>query len=376
MCWVMPPASPATTLVERMRSSSRVLPWSTWPMTVTTGGPRPQVGVVLLVLLLEVPGQQLGLLLLAGVDQAHVGAELGGEQLDHVVGERLGGRDHLALQEQEAHDVAGAAVELGPEVACRRAALDDDLALGHRGGRGLVRGQLRRLELLEVAPATARPALGRPTARHAAAAALGRCTGRVRPRRSGRRSHHPPDAPPKPPPLDGPPPGRPGPERASAGARRIGTTRPRARRGGVGPAPAHARRRRDRPAARTERRAGARWRRDGLARRAEGRAGCRAGGAGGGRGVGRRARRVPGRAGSARSRVGPGLQAAGGRSSRGRRGRCRGRAAADQARRPCGRRADRAGADGGAAAGAAATLRRRGRLGRAPPSGRSSSRRT
>ena len=35
---VMPPASRATTLVRRIVSSSRVLPWSTWPMTVTTGG--------------------------------------------------------------------------------------------------------------------------------------------------------------------------------------------------------------------------------------------------------------------------------------------------------------------------------------------------
>ena len=37
MCWVMPPASPAATSVERIASSSEVLPWSTWPMTVTTG---------------------------------------------------------------------------------------------------------------------------------------------------------------------------------------------------------------------------------------------------------------------------------------------------------------------------------------------------
>ena len=37
MCWVMPPASPAMTLVLRMWSSSEVLPWSTWPMTVTIG---------------------------------------------------------------------------------------------------------------------------------------------------------------------------------------------------------------------------------------------------------------------------------------------------------------------------------------------------
>ena len=37
MCWVMPPASPAATSVERIASSSEVLPWSTWPMMVTTG---------------------------------------------------------------------------------------------------------------------------------------------------------------------------------------------------------------------------------------------------------------------------------------------------------------------------------------------------
>ncbi len=37
MCCVMPPASPAATLALRMTSSSEVFPWSTWPMTVTTG---------------------------------------------------------------------------------------------------------------------------------------------------------------------------------------------------------------------------------------------------------------------------------------------------------------------------------------------------
>ena len=79
---------------------------------------RPQVGLVLfLVVVLEELGQELGLVLLAGVDQADLGADLGGEQLDHVVGQRLGGRDHLSLQEQEADHVAGRAVELGAEVA-------------------------------------------------------------------------------------------------------------------------------------------------------------------------------------------------------------------------------------------------------------------
>ncbi len=154
------------------------------------GRPRPLVGLVLLVVLLEVARQQLRLLLLAGVDQAHVGPDLGREQLDHVVAQRLGRHDHLALQEQEAHDVAGAPVELGPEVARRRAALDDDLALGNGGRRGLVRGQLRRLELLEVATPAASSALGRPPSGHAAASTLGRCTRRARPRRNGHRSRH------------------------------------------------------------------------------------------------------------------------------------------------------------------------------------------
>ena len=40
MCWVIPPASPAATSVVRIASSSEVLPWSTWPITVTTGGLR------------------------------------------------------------------------------------------------------------------------------------------------------------------------------------------------------------------------------------------------------------------------------------------------------------------------------------------------
>ena len=38
MCWVIPPRSPAATVVLRIASSRLVLPWSTWPMTVTIGG--------------------------------------------------------------------------------------------------------------------------------------------------------------------------------------------------------------------------------------------------------------------------------------------------------------------------------------------------
>ena len=109
--------------------------------------------VLLLVVVVEELGQQLGLALLARVDQAHLGTKLGREQLDHVVGQRLGGGDHLPLQEQEADDVAGRPVELGTEVAGRRAALDDDLVLRHRSRGWCVGGEGGRLELLEV-PAT------------------------------------------------------------------------------------------------------------------------------------------------------------------------------------------------------------------------------
>ena len=37
MCWVMPPRSPPAMSVVRIASRRLVLPWSTWPMTVTIG---------------------------------------------------------------------------------------------------------------------------------------------------------------------------------------------------------------------------------------------------------------------------------------------------------------------------------------------------
>ena len=128
----------------------------------------PLVRVVLFVLFFEEPGQQLGFLLLAGVDQAHLGADLSREEFDHVVGQRLGRHHHLPLQQQEADDVTGAPVQLGAEVASGGTALDDDLAVGHRGRGRLVRRELCRLELFEVAPTAPGPALGRAATRHAA----------------------------------------------------------------------------------------------------------------------------------------------------------------------------------------------------------------
>ena len=80
-----------------------------------------QVLLALFLFLFEVLGLELGLLLLARVDEADLRADLGREQLDHVVAERLGRGDHLALEEQESDHVAGRAVQLGPELARRGA---------------------------------------------------------------------------------------------------------------------------------------------------------------------------------------------------------------------------------------------------------------
>ena len=82
MCCVIPPASVSTTDVSRIASSSVVLPWSTCPMIVTTGGRAGEVFLRVLV--------RLRLELLVGrVLDRHLALQLGGEQLDLLVGERL-----------------------------------------------------------------------------------------------------------------------------------------------------------------------------------------------------------------------------------------------------------------------------------------------
>ena len=100
MCCVMPPASPATTLALRMKSSSDVLPWSTWPMIVTTGGRETQrfrrVGDGLH------RGGGVFLFLL------RVEAELARDELDLVEVEALIDRDHQPeILERERHDLRG-----------------------------------------------------------------------------------------------------------------------------------------------------------------------------------------------------------------------------------------------------------------------------
>ena len=115
------------------------------------------------------------------------GADLGGEQLDLVVAQRLGGRDHLAHLHEEAHDVGRGAVQLGAELLRGRRPLHHDLALGDRSVRGRVGGEVHRLELLtaptpaaalaprrallRTAPTTAGPSTGTAAGTTAGAAA-------------------------------------------------------------------------------------------------------------------------------------------------------------------------------------------------------------
>ena len=115
--------------------------------------PRPlRVGVVIIVVVEQL--LELELLLLSGLDEQEVRADLEREQLHLLVGERHGRGHHLALLQQEAHDVGGRAVQLRRELLRARAALDDDRALGYRRVGRRVRRRGLRLQLLHV-PATA-----------------------------------------------------------------------------------------------------------------------------------------------------------------------------------------------------------------------------
>ena len=150
-------------------------------MTVMIGG---RVGHALVVVVLTeqlVDAEallELDLLLLAGIDEADGGAELGGEQLDHVVGQRLRGRDHLALLHEEPDDVGRVAVELGADLLGRGRPLDHDLALGHRRFLGGEAGRLERLQLFAVATTAASPTLrGTATATGTTTTATGSTAG-------------------------------------------------------------------------------------------------------------------------------------------------------------------------------------------------------
>ena len=119
--------------------------------------------------------EQLDLLLGTGLDQQHLRAEGLRDQLDHLVCERRGGRDHLARLEQEPHEVGRRSVESGRELLDRGATRHDDLPFGDRRVRGR-KSLRRRFELFAVATALLPPALRRATGTAASAESSGTTT--------------------------------------------------------------------------------------------------------------------------------------------------------------------------------------------------------
>ena len=70
--------------------------------------------------------------MLTWLDKQDLSRNLEREQFHLFVGESHGGRDHLAVVQQEPDNVGRRAVELGRELLRRNTALDDNDALGYR----------------------------------------------------------------------------------------------------------------------------------------------------------------------------------------------------------------------------------------------------
>ena len=75
------------------------MPWSTWPMIVTTGGRCDEILVGVLEDLRE-------LVLVGDMLDRHLALDLGRDQLDGLVGERLRDRDHLAEAHHDLDDLS------------------------------------------------------------------------------------------------------------------------------------------------------------------------------------------------------------------------------------------------------------------------------
>ena len=236
MCWVMPPASPATTSVSRIASSSEVLPWSTWPMIVTTGGRSIRSSSAS-------SNDGLDLDVVGGVDDLDLLLELVGEHLDRVVGERLRERRHLAQRHQLLDDLGHRHAEVLGDVLDGRAGVDADQVGGlHRGVCRSARSCRRRCRgggVRAAAGAAAgwrgRPAGGaRPASRSRRAGDRpGRCRRACARRCASRASGARAPLRPRRPPRAG---GRPGARRCAGGGRRCGAPAVAAAAGGAGAA--------------------------------------------------------------------------------------------------------------------------------------------
>src|SRR4051794_34449246 len=148
MCWVMPPASPATTSVSRIASSSDVLPWSTWPMIVTTGGRSTRAAsssandgstssssplwTISTSFSNSSASARVASSVRGSVSVAHSPplldflVELLGEHLDGVVGQRLRERRHLAQAHQLLDDLRRRDAEVLGDILDGRAGVDPD----------------------------------------------------------------------------------------------------------------------------------------------------------------------------------------------------------------------------------------------------------
>ena len=109
MCWVMPPASVSTTADSRIASRRVVLPWSTWPMIVTTGGRS-----------LSSSAESSKVTSSASSSAAWLDRdltlELAADQLDGLVAQRLRDLHHLVRRHQERDDLRRRDAELLGEV--------------------------------------------------------------------------------------------------------------------------------------------------------------------------------------------------------------------------------------------------------------------
>ena len=131
-----------------MASSSVVLPWSTWPMMVTTGG--RDWSDVRLVLERDLLG-----LLVGGVPDLDLALELAADQLDRLVAQRLRDLHHLVRRHQERDDLGRRDAELLGEI------LDGDPRRDADGpGRNLGLASLLLARSAALAPLTG--ACGRP----------------------------------------------------------------------------------------------------------------------------------------------------------------------------------------------------------------------
>ena len=123
MCCVIPPASVSTTADWRIASSSVVLPWSTWPMIVTTGGRGARSSSASSKTSGSSSSSAACLIVISRL-------ELGPDQLDLLVGERLRDLDHLAEAHHDLDQLRGRNAERLREVADGDARRD-----GRRTGR-------------------------------------------------------------------------------------------------------------------------------------------------------------------------------------------------------------------------------------------------